>query len=57
MTKVKIDKAKCIGCGACEITCPKSFKLKEGKAHYTGKESDCIKEAEAGCPVQAIKVS
>ena len=59
MAKISVDQNKCIGCGACEATCPKGFKLKDGKAHPVKKEVDtitCEKEAEAGCPVGAIKV-
>ena len=42
---VKIDKDKCIGCGACEAVCPKSFKMNdEMKAEYTGVKAPCIKE-------------
>lgn len=56
--KVKVDQAKCIGCGACVAICPKVFELKEGKAY--AKVSDtkeaCAKEAADSCPVQAISV-
>jgi len=29
---VKINKEKCIGCGACVAVCPEGFELKNGKA-------------------------
>jgi len=57
---IKVDKSKCIGCGACEATCPKSFKLEGGKAHpvkSSVEELTCEKDAESGCPVDAISVS
>ncbi len=57
---IVVDQGKCIGCGACEAICPVSFKLTDGKAHPVKPEVEeltCEKEAEAGCPVQAISVS
>ena len=46
---------KCIGCGACEAVCPKSFKLEGDKAKFTGKgDEKCIKEAADSCPVNVI---
>jgi len=57
MPKIKIDKKKCIGCGACESICPRSFELKEGKAHVKKadvKKISCEKEAAESCPVSAI---
>lgn len=56
--KVKIDKEKCIGCGACEAVCPKVFKLINGKATAKMKETNekCAKEAADSCPVQAIEI-
>lgn len=56
---VSVNEDACIGCGACEATCPKVFELKEGKAHVKkGQEKskeNCVKEAADGCPVGAIK--
>ena len=54
---LKINKEKCIGCGACEAVCPKSFKLEDGKAEFTGKTDKCTKEAADSCPVQAISLT
>jgi len=54
---VKIDKKLCIGCGACEATCPDVFEMKDGKAHVkSGSDTSkpCVKEAKEGCPVGAI---
>lgn len=57
---VKIDKNKCIGCGACASTCPQVFEMKDdGKAHVKSgadlkKNEKCIKEAIKNCPVEAI---
>jgi ferredoxin len=52
---VKVDKEKCIGCGACEALCPEGFKLEDGKARVLNQKAKCIKEAKDACPVQAIK--
>lgn len=55
MAKVKIDKEKCIGCGACESLCPEAFKIEGGKAKFQGSGKEkCIKESVDICPVQAI---
>jgi ferredoxin len=58
--KIAVDKNTCIGCGACSATCPESFDMKDGKAFAKRPEVEeltCEKEAEAGCPVNAISVS
>ena len=58
--KVSVDQNTCIGCGACVATCPENFKMKEGKAHAIKGEVEkltCEKDAEAGCPVDAISVN
>jgi len=53
---VKIDKGKCIGCGACAATCSDVFEMKDdGKAHVKAKKNaSCVKDAIEGCPVDAI---
>ena len=58
MVQITVDKNKCIGCGACSATCPKTFGLKDGKA-FVKKQPEkisCEKDAAEGCPVGAIKV-
>ncbi len=58
--QISVDRDKCIGCGACAATCPKSFELKDGKAVALKGEVEkltCEKDAESGCPVGAISVS
>jgi ferredoxin len=55
---VKVNKKKCIGCGACASTCPSVFEMgDDGKAQFKAsakKDAKCIKEAIDNCPVQAI---
>ena len=57
--KIVVDREKCIACGACSATCPVSFEMKDGKAAPIKgevEELSCEKDAEAGCPVGAIRV-
>lgn len=55
---VKVDKNKCIGCGACAATCPQVFEMgDDGKAQVKSdakKDAKCTKEAIKNCPVSAI---
>ena len=58
--KIIVDQNKCIGCGACSATCPGSFEMTDGKAKPIKAEIEkltCEKDAEAGCPVNAISIS
>lgn len=71
MSKVKVDKATCIGSGTCVGLCGEVFELgDEGKANitedyrgdspYEGEApddlSDCVETAEENCPVDAISL-
>jgi len=51
----KIDKEKCIGCGACVSVCSEGFEMINGKASIKNPKAKCIKEAAKICPVKAIK--
>jgi ferredoxin len=59
--KAFVDKELCIGCGLCESICPKVFKMDDnGLAEAVSEDldpeqADGAKEAEAECPVRAIK--
>ena len=53
---VKIDKEKCIGCGACEAICPAGFEVIKEKARVKDGNAACIEEAASSCPVDAITV-
>lgn len=58
---VKIDKSRCLSCGACTVIAPKTFELDEKmmiKVKSSGPYDNpkTIKEAIEGCPVEAIKV-
>lgn len=57
--KFKVDQETCIGCGACEDTCPDVFRMKADKAQVIidpvpANKQSCALEAEDICPVQAI---
>ena len=61
MVKVSVDKAKCIGCGACVSMCPDVFEMgDDGKSHVKDSKacdkSDC-EAAKNACPVGAIEIS
>lgn len=49
---MKVDRSKCIGCGACVSLCPETFDLKDGKACVISKK-ECPDAIDA-CPVGAI---
>lgn len=56
----KVDRASCIGCGACAAVCPKVFEMDdEGLAIVIATpvpagEEESAQEAADGCPVEAI---
>jgi ferredoxin len=57
--KFKVDQEECVGCGACESTCPEVFRLENDKSQIiltpVPEEYQSIAlEAEEGCPVSAI---
>jgi len=53
---IKIDKEKCVGCGACKSVCPEIFEVgDDGKAFVKEQKSiPCVKEAIQYCPLKAI---
>jgi ferredoxin len=60
--KLKVDEDVCIGSGNCEGTCPKLFKVVDGKSRVQvdpvpEEEEDCAQEAVNGCPVGAISIT
>ena len=52
----KINKKKCIGCGACASSCGEVFEIgDDGKAKLKSKkDAPCVKKAIKNCPVNAI---
>lgn len=59
MATVKIDAAKCKGCGSCIDACPEGmFELKENKAIIAKDISECLAchACESACPEGAITV-
>ncbi|WP_297638829.1 ferredoxin [uncultured Clostridium sp.] len=58
--KATVDKDTCIGCGACESTCPEIFSLgDDGKSSAKDIEltGDLLASAQDGCPVGAISIN
>ena len=52
---LKIDTAKCTGCGKCKETCPTNLpEIIEGKAHNTSKECMRCPLCIEACPMEAI---
>jgi NAD-dependent dihydropyrimidine dehydrogenase PreA subunit len=54
---IKVNTAKCTGCGACISTCPvEVLEMKGGKAVYKG--DGCIEcgACVAACPVEALSL-
>ncbi len=53
---VKINKKKCIGCGACASSCGEVFEIeKDGKARVKSQKNiPCVKKAIDSCPAGAI---
>ncbi|MBU4205097.1 ferredoxin [Patescibacteria group bacterium] len=71
MSKIILEREKCIGCGSCQTLCPKYFEISEdGKALIknstrdpkTGNDeleinkTECGQEAADSCPVQCIHI-
>jgi NAD-dependent dihydropyrimidine dehydrogenase PreA subunit len=55
---LKLDTQKCIGCGMCEVVCPRSvFTIKESKAAI-GDRDACIEcgACALNCPAEALSV-
>ena len=56
MNKIKIDKEKCIGCGACQSICPEVFEVVGDKAIIKKQiDTPCVEDALSSCPTGAIE--
>lgn len=71
MSKIILEREKCIGCGSCQAVCFEYFEMAEdGKSHIknsekrskTGNEElevskvGCVESACEACPVQCIHI-
>ncbi|MEK7658989.1 MAG: ferredoxin [Patescibacteria group bacterium] len=68
MSKIILEREKCIGCGSCEAVCPLYFELiADGKSHIKGANEKAVEELEVEkiecatsavevCPVQCIHI-
>jgi len=59
--KIKVDEAKCIGCGTCVALCPKCFEIVGSVSRPKNTagcfSADCdLREVAESCPVGAILV-
>lgn len=72
MSKIIIEREKCIGCGSCVALCPKYFKMSDdgkssleaGKRDSTSgndeldvEKLECAQTSADSCPVQCIHIS
>lgn len=68
MSKIQLEREKCIGCGSCVALCPKYFELADDvKSHIVGaikadveslevEKLECAVAASEACPVQIIHI-
>jgi ferredoxin len=68
MSKIKLEREKCIGCGSCQAICEKYFELiDDGKSHIKNstkqeieelevEKVECAESASEACPVQCIHI-
>ncbi|GAB4277519.1 MAG: ferredoxin [Coriobacteriia bacterium] len=59
--KVSVDESQCIGCRLCKDVCDPVFTFKDGVSRVVEENVDeglreCILDAEAVCPTEAITV-
>lgn len=60
MTEIKINTAKCNGCGACVEICPVGiYTIVNEKVKISHSSEECLgcRACEASCPVGAISIS
>jgi len=59
MTKLRIRKAECIGCGACAATCEKFFEMAEdGLSHLKGAENSEVENLDVtGASEEDVKAA
>lgn len=52
----RVNKSKCIGCGACEVVCPEGIKIgPDGKAEVIDQEKIKKCDIKNVCPYEAIE--
>ena len=60
--RAEVDRDACISCGLCESVCPDVFELDDESISVVlvdpvpSEFEDCTREAEEGCPTDAIHV-
>jgi len=69
MSKIILEREKCIGCGSCQAMCPKYFELiEDGKSHIKDstkqeveelevEKLECAESASEACPAQCIHIT
>ena len=62
MTRVEVDRERCVGSGTCEMFAPDVFEVgDDGVVHvlvaaFDGAEPDEVREAVQACPTQALSL-
>ncbi len=51
---VRIDEARCAGCGACAGVCPEGIEMSGGKARISNEKAGCLHDAANACPTGAL---
>ncbi len=63
MTRIAVDRDRCVGSGACEMIAPAVFEVRDDGMvavllpHPGGEEAAAVEEAVRACPTQALDLT